>query len=325
MPFVNNFVVGCDPEFAVVGKDGIIIRPDLPATGQVGLDGGGDLLEFRPAPSKSTWTVLKRLKWLMQHTRLRKYADAKWRGGAWLEGQQKLSDSYLRDVTFSIGGHIHLDVEPDPACYGNDDNREDESSPDLRTVALDSLTQTLEILQILPKETAVRRDNGSYGKYSAQRANDAGGREHMEYRTMPSWLYHPVAAYLCLTGAKLAVVAPERTIEGLNPARASLARLKDWYGSFAGKDTDAQRAVEMCLADKSAKDLTFDPDVDFKETWRAVPSVTRRDNEPQIVEQQQVATEPAQSYYLSNTVQSHLYNILLGSTQTLSSNVNSAP
>lgn len=134
-----------------------------------------------------------------------------------------------------------------------------------RVGALDTLTQLLEHLDILPKgECEERRKGGLYGKYGDVRIQE---EKRTEYRTMASWLFDPAVAFLCLTGAKIAAFDPKGTLESLKGAR-SFTRLTEWLTPFASKDIDVGRLCERFLP-SGHKGLIVDPSGDFRERWVA--------------------------------------------------------
>lgn len=254
---VNPFLVGCDPEFVVLKGDNLVnVQALLPHTGEVGWDHGGSCIELRPKPAKGTLTMVKRLQKLIQGDTLKSIMSAgKWRGGAMIRAKQRM---------LTLGGHVHLDVTPP----GFDLRHEEEAQQRLK--ALDRLTAHLEKLDILPQnECADRRANSNYGQWSEFRVyNDHVHPAHLEYRTMASWLFHPVTAFICLTGAKLAAVAPQVAIDTLRPKSVSYENLVNFFEFFRHKDLNAAQVLDKLIDNMDIKALQKDPDGDMKEAWK---------------------------------------------------------
>lgn len=265
---VNEFLLGCDPEFVVLGKKGQLLNCDdyLSYEGEIGLDHAGWVLEFRPQPTHGSYALIRRIK---------KLIDSGWDG--LVPGLAKArAGAYVQTAEgernrISLGGHIHIGLTPytqggtQSAAHG------------MRIKALDAFTKCIEDLEILPGiESTARRTNGHYGRYGDVRFAHSFGAEkpeyRTEYRTMGSWLFDPKVAMVCLTGAKLAAAAPKESMEVLplavnsGKSDASYAHLKKFFGLFAGKDINADRVIEKLLV-KPIKSLQVDPTVDFRERW----------------------------------------------------------
>jgi hypothetical protein len=157
-----------------------------------------------------------------------------------------------------------------------------------RVVALDEFTKLLEHLDILPaKECQARRTTSEYGKYGDVRIQastetihsadygdyseyeaarrKAARRHRMEYRTMASWLYDPIVAFLCLTGAKVAAAYPEVALENLK-GQTSFRAIPAWLERYGSKDMDCARLTERYLV-KGHRALVVDPETDIRERW----------------------------------------------------------
>lgn len=158
----------------------------------------------------------------------------------------------------------------------------------LRVAALDEFTKLLEHLDILPKkECEARRTTSEYGKYGDVRiqnssetldSNDFAGFEdyraavatqkakhRMEYRTMASWLYDPIVAFLCLTGAKVAAAYPDIALDNLK-GKTAFSTIPTWLERYASKDMDCARLAERYLV-KGHKAMVIDPGTDIRERW----------------------------------------------------------
>lgn len=259
---INNFRVGCDPEFILLDKaTGLRVAANkyFMPQGEIGYDHGGRVAEFRPAPSKGVLPIIKKIQALIKSPAMQKVSE-KLRAGAICQGD-------------CLGGHVHFGFNPFATIVPENGNASDGYMLTAKggqvVHALDALTQTLERLDILPsKESAARRvytppygDGHVYGRFGDVR-NCKG---HMEYRTMASWLYDPRVAFLCLTAAKLAAADPVGAYEALRECD-SFARFKRWIEGYVNQDRNAARASEKLL-DKGLKSLQVDPEVDFKERW----------------------------------------------------------
>lgn len=248
--FVNTFLVGCDPEVAVLGQDGepMVINTLIRKDGQVGYDHGGRVLEFRPKPYKGTYTLVKELKKLVEQARTTtKLGDYKWKAGAVVRGSNRHD---------TLGGHVWIDLSP----YATVHNK--------RIQSLDKVTELLERLEILPRQDCITRRRGSYGKFGDVRILD-GNRPRFEYRTMPSWMFSPQVAFACLTLCKLVAAEPDSG-ELIQPEKASAEQLLEFLRAFKGKDRNAARLLERVISSKtSLRNLQADPGADVREAWEA--------------------------------------------------------
>jgi hypothetical protein len=235
---LNNFMVGCDPEFAALNGSGVQINlaSHLTSNAEVGYDHGGRVGEFRPAPTRGTYALVKKLHRLVNSGEVANLGAAKLRSGA-------------RVLNDSLGGHVHFGF-PVPA------------RTDPKILALDATTRALERLDILPREESAQRRQGNYGRFGDIR--NSGG--HLEYRTMASWLLDPKVAFLCLTAAKLACCDPAQTTEILGRV-TGWQGLVDWFTRYRTKDINARRVTDRVL-DRGHKAVQIYPDVDFRENWR---------------------------------------------------------
>lgn len=252
---VNEFLIGCDPEFVVI-KNGahFNVRGVMNAAGPIGWDHNGHVVEIRPRPAKSAFTLSKHLGDLIKTLKL----GDKHKAGAYFKNAND-------GVEHTLGGHIHLDLPFELIDY----------SQRQRISALDEVTHRLEELDVLSKtEMPLRRTRGKavfvgmgngtpYGAFGDVKASNDGRRT--EYRTMCSWLYSPVTTFLALTSAKLAATHPVETLTHFAFQPASKAKLRGFFELFQGKDVDAKRAVEMIF--ERNRNITRDPDVDVVKAW----------------------------------------------------------
>lgn len=253
---INNFLLGCDPEFVALDVNGRTMHLDLHEE-EIGIDHGGRVGEFRPKPCKGAFALTKRLQRLILSRPIENIRASRLRGGA------RVNDE-------SLGGHVHFgfknpvqeEVEYFVRPDGTQSARVKQKGDDLIIRALDKVTGILEHLDILPKNESENRRKGTYGKYGDVR--DSGG--HMEYRSMCSWLHDPKVAFLCLTAAKLAAADPEGTLDGLTKV-TSFEGLKKWIGLYKTKDSNASRTLEKI---REHKLVQVDPGLDFRERWRTL-------------------------------------------------------
>jgi hypothetical protein len=243
--FLNAFLVGCDPEVVCVDAAGNQVHVDRTITkdGQIGWDHGGRVMEFRPTPHKGTYTLVKDIKELITGAPagIRKY---RWLSGAYVK--------FPNEAGESLGGHVWLDLNPNSAIQST------------RVKALDRLTESLERLDILPRQECIVRRRGKYGKFADVRTVQ-GDRPRFEYRTMASWMYNPATAFLCLTAAKMAAYDPEGAAKALKPEEASWKGLTEWLEGYA-EDCNVARLSEKVFP-KGLKKVQYHPDVDVKEAW----------------------------------------------------------
>src|SRR5262245_52158139 len=66
---VNNWLIGCDPEFVVLGDRGGVVNVEgtLPHNGEAGWDHSGDVIEIRPEPAHGTYKLLQRMQKIILH------------------------------------------------------------------------------------------------------------------------------------------------------------------------------------------------------------------------------------------------------------------
>lgn len=256
---VNEFLIGCDPELIAL-KNGqhLNVKDFFPSKGPIGWDHGGDVIEIRPKPAKTAFTLSKHIQDLVKTLK----CGDKYRAGAYFKCDALNVLGSQKEMT--LGGHVHIDLTYELISY---EQRQ-------RIAALDEVTHRLEELDVLSKtEMPLRRARGKavfvetpgtpYGSFGDVKVSDTGNR--LEYRTMPSWLYSPITTFLALTSAKLAAAHPQETLTHFAFQPATKAKLRGFFELFSHKDVDAKRAVEMIF--ERNRNIQRDPDVDVVKTW----------------------------------------------------------
>lgn len=256
MALLNNFLVGCDPEFAGVTATGNLVNfkdHHLTREGAVGYDHEGWVAEIRPEPAKGIYTLIKRIQTIINEM-------PKFRGVV----KARAGAKYVAPVgstrgAVTLGGHVHFGLNPYTAT------RSGMTAEQARRVkALDAFTEYCEQLDILPKDESAQRRLSAYGKLGDVRPKGDAFNPRFEYRTMASWLFDPRVAMVCLTGAKLAAFDPSGAIESLKPAEASFAKLLKWFGEYK-EDINATRVLE-----RLGKHIKIQPDIDLREKWKTI-------------------------------------------------------
>jgi hypothetical protein len=274
---VNTFKIGCDPEFALRNKTtkALMCVPSesrLHGGNKVGVDHGGAVVELRPDPSYRVLDLLRNIKSLLKNDELMKLKDYEWKAG----GVIRTAGGYFQ----GMGGHVHLEL-PYQGHHGVD-----AAVYNLRVKACDAVTKHLEELDILPREECrIRRsdEGGGWGRFGSvqfgsvqvavgPQSNTMTPFYRMEYRTPCSWLFDPKAAFITLTGIKLAATMPELAISTLkgNSTEEKWGNLVKFFRTFQHIDSDAEFACKRLLKSsnpKCLKPLQVNPDCDFKGRW----------------------------------------------------------
>lgn len=235
---VNRFCVGADPEFVFVQVDRIggikykhASELGLNTVDAFGSDMSGRQAELRAYPSRFVLEVVSSLvdtlRWMNQ---IHKLDNIQWIAPA------RFGDD-------GVGGHVH---------FGR-------KRPDLNNsiASLDSVTQLLLAAGVLDKQGQSERIiKTAYGRYGDWRPQTHG----YEYRTMPSWMTSPWAAYFTLVVSKLAVLEDIR--EFMNNKRP-VETLVNLLRAYKSRDDDARIAL---LALEKHGFPAYQAD-DFKKRW----------------------------------------------------------
>jgi hypothetical protein len=235
---LNSFLLGADPELILLDPPALINGSREHKAGyHYGYDHGGYVIEPHPSPSLSARTVCANIKKSLDVISNR-FPSYRLRAGAYYR------DPDRRDVT--LGGHVHLDLQHLSAA---------------QLKAMDIFATSLEALEILPsKENKLRCGSGhGYGKLGDIRAEHG----HVEYRSLCSWLFSRKTSMLCITGIKLAAVAPD-TVKSAD----SYTKLLRWFEEFKGKDDDVDWILDR---EYFASSLEAKPDANVKAVWKVDP------------------------------------------------------
>lgn len=234
---LNKFLVGADPEMVLMDPPQLINglqAHKFPTANFYGWDHQGFVLEPHPVPSCSVREVIKNTRKSL-HVIGHQFDRYKFRAGAYLTTPQRV---------VTLGGHVHLDLP---------------KLSNAQITAMDVFSQNLEDLDILPKtECQQRQERGEYGRKSDIRSEHG----HVEYRSMCSWLFSQKTSMLCMTGIKLAAIAPE-TIQSVDSYKALLK----WLEDFKGKDDDVDWILDKDYL-KVSSSMTAKPDNNIKSVWR---------------------------------------------------------
>lgn len=271
---VNSFKVGADPEFVFADLERGI-RLDAESFGlktgiAFGADMNGRLVELRPQASRFALdvlaSILEELRWLAAYKP--KAALYAWRAGAFL----------YKD---GIGGHVHLgrkkglkQVREWARHFNQSHGRRGEPHTEgLAPVKpeqlkrMDLIFYALTELGVYNKEQVKTRQQGDqhgqrYGMFGDVRMQAHG----YEYRSYPSWLDHPLSAYLALVLTKLAAYDPEvlPNPEVLPTSNARCLQLvRNLLAYYKGRDDDA--ALAYAAITRMGTPIYVGDD--FKERW----------------------------------------------------------
>lgn len=244
---INRFCVGADPEFAMAklsttnegkpyNKYVHAEKLGLNTVDAFGCDMAGRQAELRAYPSRFVLEVvgslMDTLRWMNEALSLYNYQ--------WLA-----PSAFDRD---GFGGHVHLGRKKGEV---------------IKSVAsLDVLTRCLLQTEILDNKGQKSRIEIGYGNNSDYRKQSHG----YEYRTMPTWMSSPWAAYLTLTLSKLAVIEDLTAVPEKFPEKVIINLLR----AYQGRDDDAK--IALIALDKFGLPK-YDPS-DFKSRW-GIPKNTK--------------------------------------------------
>jgi hypothetical protein len=213
---LEEVTVGADPEFALIGHNGILARGNnvVSKAGAFGSD--GPAVEVRPAPSADHLIMVRNIAKILQNPP-ESVVPYEWRGGATFQDPQR---------AYWFGGHIHLGrpapINPEQAidyCYAG-----------IATV-LDHLL-AFPLVRFDTPNPDLRRHGCDLGYGTAGTGNSGGTessvRSHsdrFEYRVLSAlWLAHP-------TLAKIIVGATKAITESVYARIGSKKFEYDWVGT----------------------------------------------------------------------------------------------
>ncbi len=240
---VGNITIGADPEFGLIGSEGILRRgSDVVAhAGHFGSDGPS--VEVRPPPDRDHLVVVQRIEDILKDPPA-SVEPFKWQGGATYQDTNRV---------YWFGGHIHL-------------GRPSQIGADLALGIYQKIAVVLDTLLALPMcrfdtPDPHRRRNGCkyfYGKAGDIRA-DYPEQDRFEYRVLSGlWLVHPTLAKIAMGAAKCITETAYGRIADqkfdLDWATAPVSR-KGLLKSFGLKDI---RGVQSIINNARGAEVTDD-------------------------------------------------------------------
>lgn len=279
---VNPWLLGADPEFAVVQPPNTCVKNWGPNSvnlqapaGGIGYDHSGRVWELRPAPSRSAYGVVTNMWRLLRRAEMAKVEQFKWKSGALgavgttpiiptpavavnaagqLEPWEPDEDDIEQTGEDTLGGHVHFGMQGlNPAQLSG----------------LGKLTGTLLNLDVLPRKENLKRirlaksRGQNYGDLRYDVVRSCG--DHIEFRAAPSWLDKPGQAFAALTAYKLAAVRPS-SITWTDDFELK-ANFLEWLEDFSGVDVDAW-LLSRLVDEQGFGAIQADPSADFKPRWR---------------------------------------------------------
>lgn len=285
----NKFELGADPEFILVYRADTSQRINahnlgLLTKGAYGEDSNGRLIEIRPHPTRSALELVASTLETLRHFTChfpQTLRGCHMRAGAWA-----LDDG--------LGGHVHFsrrqrkaDLEKYIAERGgarvprageaNTTTILGKSRPD-DVQALDVVARMLYDAEVINPDEIRRRSQGDAHHQLYGLPGDIRIQAHgYEYRTFPSWLVSPEAAFLSITLAKLAVINPGFT--NCAPAQSGLwkdatnrkagfMRILGFLARWRGLDDDAVLAQTVAFRLMNEAQVKHN---DFAPSWGLVP------------------------------------------------------
>ncbi len=256
-PKFIHTLIGADPEFVLLARaDGHLVTNPftniLLDEGHIGTDHGGRVTELRPNPARYAFTICRRIKRMLEAKQtLTAIGNYRWRAGAC----PVVPAGGRQDFPQPIGGHIHIGI---PRFSAEQDR------------AMNDINNLLLALDILPHDEDLIRRRHGYGAGNRDDIRECyegvdAASWHVEHRVFPSWLHHPVAAMLTLTGAKIATNFPMYVPQH---GEEALETLRNLFFTFRNMSKDIGLAYERIIEPVTrTRQLQFDPTVDFREPW----------------------------------------------------------
>ena len=214
-----SFTCGCDPEL-LCRKDGRYVPAHnyFKNNSSFGLDGCESIAEVRPGYSESPIDITAKIKIVLEY------------GHEIAPDLEFFSGHYVDE--FSLGGHLHFSVQPEPDIV------------DALDTVLTSLSNCID-----DKEQRQKRERTGYGKRKAVRKKSYG----FEYRTPGSWLLSPSTTLVNFTLAKLAIIGVQEDqidfsyLKGRQHSSTFLKNLKNDLKTIPDDCREGLKELDMLL------------------------------------------------------------------------------
>jgi hypothetical protein len=245
----ETVVIGCDPEFVIVGDNGQAVYADtvLGANGnnkwdKLGSD--GPCAEIRPDPSEDIEVLIKNIRSLLTSNKSEVINNYRWIGGARYKHPSMAKG-------FNIGGHIHLGKPADVVKPEDGAKQDLYSCQRAITRILDEIVGIPMIRFDTPTPAERRKEYGGFGDVRIK------GPQKVEWR-VPSgiWLVHPTfsRAVLSVTKAVTEEIWKRYKDRDLSDAFMIQKGTSDnIYGSFGCMSDEKARSI---LNNSSIKDVS---------------------------------------------------------------------
>lgn len=250
---VEDTVIGADPEFLLVSKDGVVqYAAEVTGFGFEGpLGSDGPLAEIRPPPAVSVKDFIHNIKDILENDSKRMaIMPYDWMGGCFLTGQ---------DRSFAIGGHAHIGT---PTQASQLTNKYGDEANKFKLLLFSCLQKVLDeyisvpLIKVEGKEDTVQRRQ-HYGKFGDFRT-DCG---RLEYRTLSGiWLSHPKLAEAVMGSVKAVSHAFYKIAQSKDynknlfiPGKTDSHFDFDPYILFDQRDTDSWKTIEIVKLMRATK------------------------------------------------------------------------
>ncbi|MBI2417245.1 MAG: hypothetical protein HYV28_04970 [Ignavibacteriales bacterium] len=214
-----SFTIGCDPEL-LCHREGKYVPAHnyYKSSSSFGLDGCESIAEVRPGFSESPIDLTAKIRTCLEYGH-DKAPDLEFYAGHFQED-------------FSLGGHLHFSVQPEPEIV------------DALDTVLYSLSNCID-----DKEQRQKRERTGYGRRKATRKKSYG----FEYRTPGSWLLSPSTTLVNFTLAKLAVIGVQEDridfaqLRGNQHSQTFLRNLKNELKTIPDDCHEGLKELDMLL------------------------------------------------------------------------------
>jgi len=215
------FTLGTDPEL-ICKMDGQFAPAHrfFKSNSSMGLDGCESTAEIRPGISESPIDLTSKIYQILEYGH-EKVPEVEFYAGHY-------------QCDYSIGGHIHFSVDPEPEMI------------EALDITLGSLSNCID-----DKVQRQKRERSGYGKKGAYRRKSYG----FEYRTPGSFLLSPAITLVTLTLAKLTVLAVQEEVDFVNlkgnkHAPTFLKSLKHELLTIPGDCEEGLKELDSLIATK---------------------------------------------------------------------------